>query len=97
MSLPVIALPTAVVELDGGHSITVRGLSRGEALVLSNMGTDDIALSECTLLAYGLEESLEAVQQWYQTVPSEAVKPLVEKIIDLSGLGENGARPTSEA
>jgi hypothetical protein len=103
LSLPTIAPQTAVVELEGGHSVSVRGLSRGEALemaavgnALADGGTDGLAEGEIQLLAYGTDTPLDEVRQWYATAPSVAVKPILDKILEISGLGENGARPTSE-
>jgi hypothetical protein len=90
MALPSLPHPTDTVDF-GGESITVRGLTRGEAQALAEMDWDAEAPEvEVHLTAYGLGEAVtDEFRAWYAGLPVKAVKPIVDKVLELSGLRDD--------
>jgi hypothetical protein len=86
MALPVVSLPTATVDIDG-QSVSVRGLTRGEAMIGAAMNTGSNAVElEKHVLVHGLDTAAEEIEAWYDKAPSRVVQTLVEKIMELSGM-----------
>lgn len=91
MTLPDIARASAVVELDGGHAVTVRGLSRGESLQISRLSTEeDVLEMEVAIIAFGTDTPIEDARAWHRSVPFQAVQPVIDRIVELSGLNGLG-------
>lgn len=83
-------LPRGEVEVPGVGTVALRALSRYE-LVLAGKGTEDSALIEARLLSYTLLDpqlSVDEVRQWQRSAPSGEVGLVVDKMRELSGLGE---------
>ena len=88
MTLPAVALPTGTVEV-AGVAVAVRGLSRSEAIQLSTLGSD-LEAAENFLLATGTGVTAEEAKAWRDSTPPEVVGPVVDRIVELSGLGDRG-------
>jgi hypothetical protein len=90
MPLPVVTHDT--LEVDG---VTVRGLTRGEALRAYEVasGENGIAEFEITLIAAGTETSVDEVRDWYHSVPMDSAGRIVDAVRDLTGLGEDEDNP----
>lgn len=83
-------LPRGEVEVPGVGTFALRALSRYE-LVLAGKGTEDGSLIEARLLSYTLLDpqlSVDEVRQWQKLAPSGEVGMVVDKMRELSGLGE---------
>lgn len=96
MPLPSVPLPTATVEVEG-HTIPVRGLSRGEAIALKTAALAEVGEAEVEIrtLAHGLDTALEEIRDWYEKTPSHVVQKVADKIVELSGLdGALGNAPS---
>lgn len=89
MALPVVALPTETIEVNG-ESITIRGLSRGEVIQIGTVGAKDMVEGECLALAAALGAPIDDVRAWYATAPFPVVQLLAGKIAELSGLDNLG-------
>lgn len=88
MGLPKVALPTDIIEV-AGEKVEVRGLSRSEVLKLSEYNGDPDA-AENYILAIGANVSIEEATDWRNSVPADVVSPILERIVQLSGLDELG-------
>lgn len=93
MGLPTFAMPTATLDVDG-QTVSLRGLTRGEALTIADLGHDAKEL-ETALLSYGADMEREAARLWHASAPAGVVHLIVQKIMELSGLGENASHPTN--
>ena len=86
MSLPAVLPGTATVDV-GGIPVEIRGLTRGEAMrMVGHAETPEVLEPE--LIAAATGTPLEEVIDWYQSVSASAVQPLVQAILDLSGMTE---------
>lgn len=103
MTLPRVPRRTEQVDLPGGETIAVRGLSRGEVLRLKphmeavskpDETADDIRGLETTVLAFALDVPLDEVGAWYDEVGPDVVEPIITTAMRLSGLAPGAARPT---
>lgn len=89
MGLPKVTPPTRTIELSSA-SITLRGLSRGEAVRMANHG-EDVAALEADLISCATDVPMAEAREWHNTAPSADVQKIVEAVISLSGLdGELG-------
>lgn len=92
--LPKFDIPTEDV-----HGVTVRGLSRAEVMKLAALDLDDLIESEIHTVAVAFDRAYDEVKDWYYGTPSHVVQDIVQKIAELSGLGERGnevSTPSSE-
>jgi hypothetical protein len=90
MALPTVATKTKKVRLSDGSTVTVRGLTRAQALAMAELD-EDAAKIEPALLAAGTGSAPEEAQKFYDTAPFADTQKLVEAIMALSGLdGELG-------
>lgn len=85
MSLPKVELPTGEVDIQG-TKVPVRGLSRVEVLEMGQH-EDDIGKAEAIALMYGAGVTLEEAQSWRENTPADQVGIVLDKIVELSGLG----------
>lgn len=92
MGLPKIELPSEEVTLSNGESLKVNGLTRKQAMEMAQIKSDDISETECTVIAFATGETKEAVQEWYASAPSKEINPIVEAIMRLSGLSDEGPK-----
>jgi hypothetical protein len=94
-------LPEADVEIPGVGTVRVRGLSRDEVLVVRK-ATDDayldgpraLTLERKLLAAAMLDPQLTEAEvgQWQKSAPAGELRPVVEKIQELSGMGEEAPK-----
>lgn len=84
-------LPRVTVEVPGGE-VTVRGLSRAEVVKLNDAGP---GTAERTALRLGLVDPVltdAEVGEWLAAWPAGDIQPVVEKIMELSGLNPGAAK-----
>lgn len=82
----------AAIELPQGIIVRVRGLTRGEVTML-NQG--DHRTLEARSLARAMvdPELTEAeVARWYDAWPAGAIQPVIDKVMELSGLTEGAEK-----
>lgn len=88
-------LPEAEVDVPGVGTVRVRGLSRVEVLAVYQSDTSAPGAFERMMLAAGLvdpELTEEEVGQWQANSPSDDVRPVVDKVAELSGLLQDSAK-----
>lgn len=85
MALPVVKLPTAILDIYG-TKVEVRGLSRSETLRLKDLAIED---ADNLILSLGVGVTEEEAREWRETTSNEIVSILSDKIIELSGLLES--------
>lgn len=90
-TLPTKALPTSTVTIEG-TAVEVRGLSRSEALKLSTQFTTDIDGAESFIVACGTGVTPEEAQEWRNTTDPETAGLIIDEVILLSGLSEQGGK-----
>ena len=84
--LPVRALPTAEVDIDG-TTVKVRGLSRGEAMkVGTTYSADTAGAGEAFIVSCGTGVSVEEATEWLNSVDVPTSNIVLQKIIELSGM-----------
>ncbi len=86
-------LNTAEIDVPGVGTIQVRGLSRSEVLDLGNV--DGVLLVERKTLFYGLVDpklTEDEVAEWQSLTTGSELNPIVETIIELSGLGSGAVK-----
>ncbi len=92
MGLPVCVCPTGVETLPDGQVVTIRGLSRAEAIQVRG-ASPNVEAMEKLVLGAGLDVSPQEVDLWYVTAPANVAEQLVNGIARLSGLdGEAGPK-----
>lgn len=82
------------VEVDGVGTVTVRGLSRAESLIVGKAEGDPTA-TERTMLRFGmLEPALTETQirEWLAVAPNDHVDPITKAIARLSGMLEESPK-----
>lgn len=93
MTLPRVTLPTGVVEV-GGESLPIRSLSRAEAAHLNTFRdgtvTGDVDAAEAYTIAVGTGVTEEEATEWRKATDSGTVQAVVEAILSLSGLVQEG-------
>lgn len=88
------ALPTEDVEIPGVGTVTVRGLSRAESLIVGKAEGDPTA-TERAMLRFGLVDpamSETDVKEWLKVAPNAHVDPVTKAIARLSGMLEDSAK-----
>lgn len=81
--LPVVSTRTAWVDIgaDEGEKVRVRSLTSPEmAEIQKVVAGGDVVESEILVLAYATDTPLDDARAWYQTVPRDAVQPLLDEI-----------------
>ncbi len=81
---------TAEVEIPGGKTVTVRGLTRAEHLWIGK-GSEDAAEIEARMMSKAIVSptlSLAKAKQFQEGAPSQVIALITSKIRDLSGFGE---------
>jgi hypothetical protein len=90
---------TRTVTFADGGTVLVRGLTRAEALSVSN-ARDDVAEVEALMCAYGLAEpalTLEDARQLLTEVEAGDVQRICEAIQELSGMDEGAAKRATKS
>ncbi len=87
---------TAEVEIPGGKTVTVRGLTRAEHLWLGKgVPEGDASEIERRMLTKALISpalSPAKVAKFHEQAPSNVIAAIVKKIRDLSGFGEGASK-----
>jgi hypothetical protein len=96
MGLPTGGLPREKVTLPDGQEVEVRGLNREEALKVSEIDTDDVVAWEKWLLTHGTDTPFKKTEAWYAQAGTRMVLPLVNKILELSGMGNDSGKESGE-
>lgn len=94
MPLPLVPTRRDTVMI-GDEKVEVRGLTRAESYEVQRLTKTDVGKAEAVMIAHGTDTPLAEVQDWLRDVPSEAAGLLADAIVELSGLGEQGARKSS--
>lgn len=92
-----VGLPQDDVEVLGIGTVRVRGMNRGELLMGGKLGEDGknqramerFVLSSCMV---DPEMTLEDVDAWMSSGPAMEIQPVVQKINELSGVGQGAAK-----
>jgi hypothetical protein len=85
----------ATVDIPGVGAVTVRGLSRQELLDAGNLAEQGVAVMERAMLAAGMVDpalTVDEVAQWQQVSPANEIQPVVQRINELSGIGEDAVK-----
>lgn len=88
------ALPTEEVPIPGVGTVTVRGLSRAESLIVGKAQGDPTA-TERTMLRLGMVEPKMTegdLREWLAVAPNAHVDPISKAIARLSGMLEDSAK-----
>lgn len=89
MALPAAKIQTEEIELSGG-TVTVRGLSRAEALRMAEHG-DNVRELEIDVIATATGTPPKDAADWYEEASSQDVEQIVKTVLRLSGMdGELG-------
>lgn len=86
-------LPEGTVDLEGIGTVRVRGLSRGEVFLTQQ--AKGVELHERKIVTIGMVDPVmteDEVKQWQRNSPAGEMEAVVEKIRDLSGLGDASAK-----
>ena len=78
-------------EVEGVGTVTLRGLSRAEVIELSSGDRPDVGVFERQLVALAMvdpELTEDEVQEWREAADAGEFESVVQKISDLSGLGD---------
>lgn len=85
---------TEEVEIPGVGTVTIRALTRGEAIRIQ--GDEMIAeVAECKLLSLAMVDPVmteEEVQEWQDTSPAGQMQPVIKAILAASGMVEEVTR-----
>lgn len=93
--LAVRTAETRDVEVPGFGTVTVRGLTRAEALRVQTADGMAVGDMEAYLVATALvdpEMSLDEVKQWQAVSPVGELQPVSEAVQELSGLAVNAVK-----
>lgn len=89
-------LPTRDVEVPGVGTVKVRGLSRAEMLEVNQQvrGGDELVMERKLLARAMVEPQMTEAQvgKWQQAAAAGEMQPVVEAVIDLSGLNAEEAK-----
>lgn len=88
-----VALPEGSVGVPGAGTVRVRGLSRAEVLAATDLSSK--VERERRMLALGMldpELTEEEAAGWMQAATTEAIRPVVDKIAELSGLLDDAGK-----
>lgn len=83
-NLPAPVLPSEEVEV-GGVRVKIRSLTRAEAYQLTSWAGDEDR-QESNVIAWGTDSSLAEAEAWRKASGFGTVTPLVDAILELSGL-----------
>jgi hypothetical protein len=94
MALPKIELKTETLNLDG-NSVTVRGMTRAEALSMNKAiqaNPDKPEEADYYVVATGCDVSIDEARVWVDSSPMDACMAVVKAILALSGLGDTAPK-----
>lgn len=82
--------PTQAVELPGGVSVVIRGMTRGEFVALGISDETDAADDEARILEASVVEPAATAEQWKAAVaamPPGTASVLISAVMEANGLG----------
>lgn len=95
MALTISKPPTGTANLPSGLTVSIRGLTRAEAVQLRTMRDDPSAIEiHCIRYACGLSE--DEATEWWTESRQDDVEELVNEISRLSGLDEKTGKADAE-
>jgi hypothetical protein len=83
VSLPTVSTRTAYVDVgaDDGEKVRVRSLTSPEMAEMQKAVTaGDVVEAEVLVLSYATDTPVDEVRAWYETVPRDAVQPLLDEV-----------------
>ena len=93
--LPIRQLPQGEFRFDEDTVISIRGLSRAEAIQIRGLEDDIIAIEVlCIKAATGVTE--EEAKAWHSAAPNDEVERLVNAVAKLSGLDPDEGKADAE-
>lgn len=84
MTLPIRQLPRDEFTFKDGTKLSIRGLSRAEALQLQGLG-NDLPRLEILCIKAATDVSEEEATAWHKATPNDEIADLVDQIARLSG------------
>lgn len=84
------------VEIPGKGTVTVRSLTRGQALQVQGVEMDAAEMERKLVALAMVDPSLseDEVKVWQDTSPAGELQPVVEAIVRLSGLEQHAMKET---
>ena len=95
MGLPIFQLPSEPFEFSNGEVVTIRSLSRAEAIKV-RLAIPDVERLEILAIAAATGTPEDEVKAWMQATPSPEIDRLVKAITRLSGLDEDEGKADAE-
>jgi hypothetical protein len=94
--MPLPAVQHETREVDG---ITVRGLTRGEALnaYQAAEGGENVREFEIALIAGGTDTPVDEVREWYDSAPMDSAGRILDAVRALTGLSEDREDPKASS
>jgi len=95
----VTALPTSRRRAVKVHGVNCYPLTRGQAIALQAKAKDGASEEEVErlLLTLGTDATEEEVAHYYASAPAVQVEAVVEKLLDLAGMGPDQGKGSSGA
>jgi hypothetical protein len=93
--LPIRQLPQGEFTFDDGVKLSIRGLSRAEAIQLRGLG-DDVTAIEILCIKAATNVTEEEATAWHSATPNDEVERLVNEIARLSGLDPDEGKDDAE-
>jgi hypothetical protein len=95
MPLPKVELATGAVQI-AGETVSFHALSRSAAVQLASYQNDPDE-GEVFIIAEATGETMDDVRAWRRSVDVDTVGPLVDAIVALSGLSDEGPKAGKSA
>ncbi len=83
------------MELPGGGTLSIRGLSRAETIQVRTL-SPDVAAIEKLSIRYATDSTESEIDAWYATARNDDVEMLVDAIATLSGLNDTVGKVDAE-
>ncbi len=96
MGLPIFQLESEPYTFSNGETVTIRSLSRAEAIQV-RMVIPDVERLEILAIAASTGTPEDEVKAWMEATPSREIERLVSAITRLSGLDEDEGKDDAEA
>lgn len=95
MTLPIRTLPRDEFTFKDGTKLSIRGLSRAEALHLRTLNGDVTEIEVHTIKA-ATDTTEDEARAWHSTTPNEEIAELVDAIAGLSGFDIDSGKDDAE-
>lgn len=94
-NLPKAKCPTETILVDG-TAVELTGLTRGQLHAL-NRSAEDPQVFEAVLVGFGCGVTQAEAAAWLEEAGSEQAQPIIDKLMELSGLGDAPKDSRSES